>query len=437
MIVTKFGGSSLADSTQFKKVKDIILANEKRTVVVVSAPGKRNSGDNKITDLLYTLNVHLKYGVNEDGIWETIASRYREIKESLNIPYDIDEDLNKIKSEFSNTIDNNYLISRGEYLCAKLMAAYLGYAFVDSKDIICFTYEGTLDEKLTGERIREAYEKHGKIVVPGFYGSYPNGDIKLLARGGSDITGSYLARFLCAEIYENWTDVTGIYSADPRIVKNPKPIPQITYSELRELSYMGANVLHEDSILPVQDLDIAINILNTNEPESAGTIIKSTCDTNEPIITGMAGKKGFMSFLIYKKHMSSEIGFVRKVLTVFEKYNINVEHTPTGIDLLSVVVLEEQANKYIHTIIAEIESSLGAKVTIERGIALIAIVGRNMANKSGVCAKVFGIFGDNDINIKIIAQSPDEINIIVGIDNSNYEKAIKCLYEGLTQKGLL
>ena len=281
-----------------------------------------------------------------------------------------------------------------------------------------------------------AFDRYGSIVVPGFYGAYPNGDINLFSRGGSDITGSYLARFLNAEIYENWTDVSGICSADPRLAEKPKAIERITYEELRELSYMGANVLHEDSILPVQECGIAINILNTNEPENHGTIITQNAGEGMPI-TGIAGKKGFISFIIHKKHMSGEIGFLRKVLSVFEKYGINIEHTPSGMDMLSVIVAEEQASKHVHTIISEIESTLDASVTIERDLSLIAVVGRNMAGKCGIDAAVFGILGENGISIKIIAQAPDELTIIVGIAGENHEKAIKCLYDGLCKKHLL
>lgn len=436
MIVTKFGGSSLADSAQFQKVQAIVDADPERRVVVVSAPGKRFSGDNKITDLLYTLDGHLRYGVPDDGIWDSIAARYTEIRDSLGITIDIETELREFSATLSKTSDASLLVSRGEYFCARLMAAYLGFAFVDARDVIRFSFDGKLDLETSEALVREAYETYGKIVVPGFYGAFPNGDINLFSRGGSDITGSYLARFLGAQVYENWTDVSGIYSADPKIVEHPKPIASITYKELRELSYMGANVLHEESILPVQDCGIAIHIRNTNEPEGGGTFITKDADGRTPI-TGIAGKKGFISFIIHKKNMSGEIGFLRRVLSIFEKYSMSVEHIPTGMDVLSVIVSEEQAARYIHSILSEIESTLGATVTIDRNLSLIAIVGRNMAGHCGISSAVFRIFGEAGINIKVIVQSPDELNIIVGIDTEHHERAIACLYETLCQENLL
>ncbi len=436
MIVTKFGGSSVADSTQFKKIKSIIEANPARRVVVVSAPGKRFSSDTKVTDYLYTLGSHLKYSVPDDKIWNSIVERYKEIKDSLNLSIDIEAELDAFAKNFSKDIDQNFLVSRGEYFCARLMSSYLGFAFVDAADVMCFSYDGTLDIAESEKRVVEAYEKYGSIVIPGFYGAYPNGDINLFSRGGSDITGSYLSRFLGASIYENWTDISGIRSADPRLADNPKAISRITYEELRELSYMGASVLHEDSILPVQECGIAINLLNTNEPDHPGTIITQDAGEGSPI-TGIAGKKGFMCFIVHKKHMSSEVGFFRKILSVFERYNISIEHTPTGMDMFGVIVSEEQIAKHTHTIISEIENNFDAKVSIERDISLIAIVGRNMAGHFGICASVFGILCKNEINVKMIAQSPDELNIIVGVNGANHAKAIRGLYEGLCEAELL
>lgn len=436
MIVTKFGGSSLADSAQFRKVKEIVDADSRRRVVVVSAPGKRNAGDNKITDLLYTLDGHLRYGVPDDKIWDAVAKRYTEIAESLGLSPEIGEELRAFERTLGKNTDQSLLVSRGEYFCARLMSAYLGFDFVDAADIIRFSFDGKLDLQASEKLVREAFEIHGSFVVPGFYGAYPNGDIRLFSRGGSDITGSYLSRFLSAEVYENWTDVSGIYSSDPRLTANPKSIERITYEELRELSYMGANVLHEDSILPVQDCGIDINIRNTNEPENGGTVITRDAGEGTPV-TGIAGKKGFLSFVIHKKHMSGEIGFLRRVLSVFERYGINVEHIPTGMDVISVIVLEEQAARHVHAIISEIGSTLAADVSVDRNLSLIAIVGRNMAGRHGISATVFGIFGQNGINIKVIVQSPDELNIIVGIDAEHHERAIRCLYDGLCCAGLL
>ena len=429
MIVTKFGGTSMASAEQFKKVKSIIDENPARQVVVVSAAGKKNSSDIKITDLLYTLHTHLVYGVPYDDIWGMISGRYIEIRNELGLDCDIEADLKKIKNELNKSIDQNYLISRGEYLSAKLMSSYLGFDFVDAKDVIRFTYSGTVDLERSEQNAKKAFSRRGNIVVPGFYGSYPNGEICLFSRGGSDITGSYLARFLGARVYENWTDVPGTLTADPRIVDNPKTIAQITYTELRELSYMGANVLHEDSITPVQEKNISINIRNTNEPSCPGTIIKRECNDDSAVITGISGKKDFVSFDILKDHMSTEIGFTRRVLEIFEDYKINVEHIPTGIDSVSVVVSGTSVGGNMYDIVARIEEELGARVRAKKELALIAIVGRNMVGKSGICARIFASLSAVGINIKMVAQPPDETNIIVGVDNNNYQKAIKALYE--------
>lgn len=429
MIVTKFGGTSMASAEQFKKVKSIIDANPARQVVVVSAAGKKSSDDVKITDLLYTLHTHLQYGVPYTDIWNMIEGRYLEIARDLELSYDIASDLAALKAQLKKGMDQNYLISRGEYFSAKLMSAYLGFDFVDSKDIIRFTYSGTVDVERSEQNAKKAFSSHGKIVVPGFYGSYPNGEICLFSRGGSDITGSYLARFLNAKMYENWTDVPGTLTADPRIVENPKTISQITYTELRELSYMGANVLHEDSISPLQEKNISINIRNTNEPSCPGTIIKRDCNDDSSVITGIAGKKDFVSFDILKDHMSTEIGFTRRVLGIFEDYKINVEHIPTGIDSVSVIVSGSSVASCMYDVVSRIENELGAKVNAKKELALIAIVGRNMAGKSGICARIFASLSAVGINIKMIAQPPDETNIIVGVDNSNFKKAIKALYE--------
>lgn len=436
MIVTKFGGSSLADSVQFEKVKNIIQSDERRTVVVVSAPGKKKSGDNKITDLLYTLGGHLKYGVPDETIFAAIRERFVEIKTALSLDYDVGAELDELALTFGKNTDQNFLVSRGEYFSAKLMANCLGYTFVDAADVIRFGFDGTLDEKESARLIKSAYDMYGRIVVPGFYGAYPNGDVNLFSRGGSDITGAYLARFLNAEIYENWTDVSGIFTADPRIVKDPKPVGSITYEELRELSYMGANVLHEESVLPVQDAGIDINILNTEKPTDRGTIITREAESGT-YVTGIAGKKGFVSFNIHKKHMSGEVGFLRRVLSVFEKYGVSIEHTPSGMDVISVIVEESKLKNAAYQIISEIESTLGASVVLERGLSLIAVVGRNMAGKVGICSSMFAILGKNGVNIRLLAQAPDELTIIVGVAEKDHEKAISSLYDGLCGENLL
>ncbi len=431
LVVTKFGGSSLSSSTQFQKVKNIVESDAKRKIVVVSALGKRTSDDTKITDLLYILHAHLKYSVPYSDIWEMIYSRYVEIKEKLNINYDIEQDLSDLYSELNKNISKDYLVSRGEFLTAKLMSAYLGYAFVDAKDVLLFDYNGVLNEEKTNELVKEAFEKHGTIVVPGFYGGFPNGDIHLLSRGGSDVTGSILAKCLQVSLYENWTDVSGVLAADPRIIDSPKSIKEITYSELRELSYMGFNVLHEETIFPVRSLNIPINLKNTNDPLHPGTLIKNDCKDEEELITGIAGKKDFISFDIKKTHMSNEIGFLRKALSIFEKYNVSIDHIPSGIDTFSVICSKGNVSKYKYEIISDLKNELEADVIVDEDLALVAIVGRNMHGKSGVCGNIFSTLGSLGINVKIIAQGPSELSIIIGVETKDYDKALKSLYAKL------
>ena len=428
LVVTKFGGSSLSSSTQFQKVKNIVESDAKRKIVVVSALGKRSSDDTKITDLLYILHAHLKYSVAYNDIWEMIYSRYVEIKDKLNIEYDIEQDLADLYSELNKNISKDYLVSRGEYLTAKLMSAYLGYTFVDAKNILLFDYNGNLNDESTEKAVKDAFEKYGTIVVPGFYGGYPNGDIHLLSRGGSDVTGSILAKCLQVSLYENWTDVSGILAADPRIVDNPKAIKEITYKELRELSYMGFNVLHEETIFPVRSLNIPINLKNTNDPLHPGTIIKNNCEVTDELVTGIAGKKDFISFDIVKNHMSNEIGFLRKALSIFEKYNVSIDHIPSGIDSFSVICSRSNVSKYKYEIISDIKNELAADVIVDDDLALLAIVGRSMNGKSGVCGNIFSTLGSLGINVKIIAQGPSELSIIIGVETKDYDKALKALY---------
>ena len=432
--VVKFGGSSLADSNQFKKVKNIIEQDPTRRIVVVSALGKRNKEDHKITDLLYLTGAHLKYGVNASSVFEIVKSRYLEIKNDLGLSVDLENEFEIIESNFSSKIDEEYLVSRGEYLAAKLMADYLGYTFVDAANLIFFDYDGKINENKIYDALQENLKDGKNIVVPGFYGSYPDGKIHLLSRGGSDVTGSILAKASSASIYENWTDVSGFLVTDPRIVKDPKQIKEISYEELRELSYMGANVLHEDTIFPVQELDIPINVKNTNRPLDAGTIITSNpLDTSE-IITGIAGKKDYLSITIIKKQKTPKLVVIREVLDVLAKYNINVEHMPSSIDSFSLIISSTEINKLLYEVIAEIKQvEEVTDVIVEQGIALVAVVGRNMALKPGISAKLFSIFGASGINIKVIAQASQELSIIVGVENSQFEKAIKAIYEGLVK----
>ena len=432
--VVKFGGSSLADANQFQKVKNIIQADSSRRIVVVSALGKRNKSDHKITDLLFLTGAHLKYGVDAKSVFNIVKERYFEVKKDLNLSIDLEKEFEIIESKFSSNIDEEYLVSRGEYLAAKLMASYLGFTFVDAEDLIFFDYDGNINEEKTIEALKEILKEKNNIVVPGFYGAYPDGKIHLLSRGGSDVTGSILAKASSATIYENWTDVSGFLVTDPKIVNNPKQIKEISYEELRELSYMGANVLHEDTIFPVQELEIPINVKNTNSPEDSGTIITSNPNDTSQIITGIAGKKGFLSITIIKKQKKQKIEVIRKVLEVLAKYNVNVEHMPSSIDSFSLIIDSKEVNKRLYELIAEIKSiDEITDVIVENDIALVAVVGRNMATKPGISAKIFSIFGTNKINIKVIAQASQELSIIVGVENAQFENAIKAIYEGLVK----
>ena len=429
VVVVKFGGSSMANAQQFEKVKNIVSSNENRKIVVVSAAGKRNSEDTKLTDLLFLLHAHLKYQVSYTNVMKMIEDRFFDIKNELNLKFDLEKELNDLKATLNKNTNQDFLVSRGEYITAKLMSEYLGYTFVDAKDLIFFNYDGSFNMPKIKEATKEAYQKYGKIIVPGFYGSLPDGNIKLLSRGGSDITGSLLAAAVDAEKYENWTDVSGVLMADPRIVKNPKGINQITYNELRELSYMGASVLHQETVFPVQQANIPINILNTNKADDPGTIIMENCTDKTQIITGIAGRKDFTSFTIHKDHISDQVGVIRDALDVFAKYNISVEHVPTGIDNFSVVVASADVEKCIYDLIHDLNTTIkGSTVEIDDGIALIAVVGRNMASKPGISGQIFGVLGEHDINIKMIAQGARELTIIVGVLNSDFEKTINTIY---------
>ena len=430
--VCKFGGSSLSDAKHFKQVKAIIEADPDRKCVIVSAPGKGEGECDKITDLLYLCFQHRKYHVEFDGLFERIEQRYLKIKKELNIDYPIENDLKEIREALKEkTLTEAKLVSRGEYLCAKLLAAYLGYSFIDAKDVIHFKFDGKVDEKKTSEDIAKAFAKVEKAVIPGFYGSYPNGEVCLFSRGGSDVSASYFAEALDAYLYENFTDVSGFYMADPRIVDDPKIIQTITYRELRELSYMGATVLHEDAIFPVKKAGIPIHIKNTNAPEDEGTLIVTHTDKNNEssVLTGIAGKKGFTVLTLEKDMMNEEIGFGRRLLNVLEKNGMSFEHLPSGIDTMSVVVNDHELEGKEDVIISELMSStMPDSISIEKNIALIAVVGRGMKNAKGTAASVFRALADEDINIRMIDQGSSELNIIVGVDNSDFEKSIKTIY---------
>lgn len=428
--VVKFGGSSLASADQFKKVGKIIHEDESRKYVVPSAPGKRFSEDTKVTDMLYKCYSEAEAGKNFDKSLKAIKDRYNEIIKGLGIKLSLDEQFETIKKQFSSLAGNDYAASRGEYLNGIVMANYLGYEFIDAATVIVFDKDGEFDSEKTNEVLRERLAKTENAVIPGFYGAMPNGSIKTFSRGGSDITGSIVARALKADIYENWTDVSGFLAADPRIVDSPKTIKTITYKELRELSYMGASVLHESAIFPVRKEGIPINIRNTNAPEDKGTmIVETTCIVPDYTITGIAGKKGFVSISIDKDMMNSEIGFGRKVLQVFEDNGISFEHMPSGIDTMTVFVHQDEFVEKEQKVLAELHRAVNPDtIELESDLALIAVVGRGMKNNSGIAGNIFSALAKAKINIKMIDQGSSELNIIIGVRNKYFEDAIKTIY---------
>ncbi len=430
--IVKFGGSSVANATQFSKVKGIVESDPSRRFVVVSASGRQHKDDNKITDLLYLCHAHIKYNISCDNIFKMVESRFLEIKNELNLSYDIQKDLDYLRLQLDKNVDLDYLVSRGEYLTALLMAEYLGYEFVDAKDLIFFNYDGSIDYPKMEKALDAITTKHPRLVIPGFYGSLPNGTLKIMSRGGGDVTGSLIANIINASVYENWTDVSGILMADPRIVKNPKQIEVINYSELRELSYMGASVLHEEAIFPVKDKNIPIHILNTNDPTCNGTIIKEDVsdDTSNHSITGIAGKKDFSIITIKKKHMSNEVGLIRKALDVFDRYRVSIEHIPSGIDSFSIIVESASIKDFLYEMISEIKKECTPdEVTVIDEIALIATVSRKMKNRAGMSGKLFTTLGKHGISVAVISQTSDEMNIIVGVHNDDYSKTIKAIYD--------
>lgn len=430
--VVKFGGSSMADAKQFRKIKSIIEADPARTVVVVSAAGKRYKDDHKVTDLLYLCYAHLQYGVNCDGVYEMIANRYLEIRNDLGLKTDLESEFAALRKKLDSGISQDELVSRGEYFAAKLMADYLGYEFIDAKDWMCFKYDGSVDQAVSYEKLNEIAGGK-KVVMPGFYGAMPDGRIKTFSRGGSDITGALAAAALNADVYENWTDVSGILMADPRIVDNPKPIERVTYNELRELSYIGAQVLHEMTIFPVREKNIPVNIRNTNEPDHPGTLIceefDDTQESRPGFITGIAGKKNYSIITVEKSGMSGEVGAFRRILEVFEAHNVCVEYAPNGIDSLSLVVSTEKISPCLYSVIGELQKSLKPdNIKVTENIAIVAAVGRKMAFRAGVSGQIFAKLGENGINIRMISQGPDELNIIVGVDGKDFAKTIGVLY---------
>ena len=436
--VTKFGGSSMADAGQYRKVKEIIDADSRRRVVVVSAAGKRFSADHKLTDLLYLCHAHIQYGVDCTPIFDMITSRYLEIRDELGLQLPLEEEFQELKERLQKKkVSQDELVSRGEYFSAKLMAAYLDFQFVDSADWVKFSTDGVVNKEESYAALKNQADIARGVVIPGFYGVMPNGEIKTFSRGGSDITGALAAAALDANVYENWTDVSGILMADPRIVNDPQPIPEVTYDELRELSYSGAQVLHEGTIFPVREKNIPINIRNTNAPEDPGTMIKESFDsTSDPnrFITGIAGKKDFSIIALSKRGLGNEVGVLRKVLSVLERHHISVDYCPNGIDSVFVVVASSAIESCLYNVLSEIQRDVQPDtLQVYNEIAVIAAVGRRMAFRPGISGKLFAALGEAGINIRMINQGPSELNIILGVDNKDFAETMRVLYNSFVK----
>ena len=429
----KFGGSSVAGAEQFKKVKNIIEADDARRVVVVSAAGKRSSDDHKLTDLLYLCHAHLTYGVSCDEIMASIEARFVEIRDELGLSFDVEGEMAKLRARLSRDMSVDELVSRGEYFTARLMAEYLGFAFIDAADCVFFGYDGQIDREKTDKAIADALASHGRILLPGFYGRLPTGKLKVMSRGGSDITGALAAAAVGADVYENWTDVSGILMADPRIVANPRPIEKITYAELRELAFMGASVMHEESIQPVKERGIALNIRNTNRPQDPGTMIVGDAEDagdGERFITGIAGKRNF-TILTLSKHNMNANHTLCQALEIMDRYHAPVEHITLGLDSFALVSGSAAMGDALYDVLADIRKTCRPDdIRVQDDIALVAAVGRKMSSRPGISGRLFKALGDNDVNIRTIAQGADELAIIVGVDNSKFETAIRVMYDG-------
>ena len=429
--VVKFGGTSLADAEHFKRVADIIKSDPSRRYVVASAPGKRVGDDEKVTDMLYNCYNMIRKREDISDYYQKIVDRYVSIISGLGMDFDITGELEYIKNAMMARSGLDFAASRGEYLNSLILANYLGFDFIDSENVIFFKENSTFDEEKTNAAMKEELAKHEYAVIPGFYGSMPNGTIKTFSRGGSDITRSIVARACCADLYENWTDVSGLMMADPRIIDNPLPISTITYKELRELSYNGATVLHEDAIFPVQKEGIPINIRNTNHPEDKGTIIVPFADTpeNKHVITGIAGKKGFSVINIEKNHMGNEFGFASRVFKCLDQYEIHTEHLASGIDLMSHIVPEFELNSKMDDFIPELHRMTDAdNISVDTGIALVAVVGRGMKEAKGTAARIFTAISNADVNVRMIDQGASELNIVIAVYESDYEKTVEAIY---------
>lgn len=428
--VVKFGGSSLASAEQFKKVGDIIRSDAERQYVVPSAPGKRHSADTKVTDLLYACYAKAESGKDFKAELKEIKERYEEIIKGLKLDLSLNEQFKTIEKDFKEKAGDNYAASRGEFLNGIIMASYLGYEFIDAAEVIFFDEAGEFDSEKTNRVLSERLSKTERAVIPGFYGAYADGRVKTFSRGGSDITGSIVSRAAKADVYENWTDVSGFLVADPRIIDTPPVIDTITYRELRELSYMGATVLHEDAIFPVRREGIPINIRNTNMPEDRGTwIVESTCQKSKYVITGIAGKKGFCSVNIEKDMMNSEIGFGRKVLQAFEDNGISFEHVPSGIDTMTVFVHQDDFIDKEQKVVSAIHRLADPDtIDIESDLALVAVVGRGMKSTRGTAGRIFSALAHANINVRMIDQGSSELNIIIGVSNDDFDNTIRAIY---------
>ena len=432
MIVAKFGGSSLADASQFIKVRDIVRADSERKYIVPSAPGKRGAGDDKITDLLYACHQAAASGKSFRHIMERIKARYVEIAEELSIDMDFSAEFAQMEENLKNGASREYAASRGDYLNGKLLARYLDYDFVDAAEVVLFNEDGRLLEEETNARMADRLRGISRAVIPGFYGADVTGKVRTFSRGGSDVSGALVARAVNADVYENWTDVTGFRMADPRIVPDAQYIATITYRELRELSYMGATVLHEDAVFPVRKAGIPTNIRNTNDPKHPGTLITAHAGQDDTFhtITGIAGTKGYCIVSIEKDMMNAELGFGRRVLQAFEEFNINFEHLPTGIDTMCVVVHEKELNPHKEDVIRRICELVNPdQVTVHEHLALIATVGRGMVRNFGTAARLFTAISAQGISIRTIDQGSSELNIIVGVDEDDFEGAVKAIYD--------
>ncbi len=427
--VTKFGGSSVADAIQIGKIKDIIESDADRKFVVVSAPGKRFDQDSKITDLLYSCMMHKEHNLPYDQLFQVICDRFKAVELNLEVDAGLNEEFDIIRDAIEKGTTEDYIASRGEFLNAKLIAQYLGMDFIDAAGLVQFDEKGRFLEEETNQALSEELAKHEKALMPGFYGAKPDGSIKTFSRGGSDITGALVARAIGADVYENWTDVSGFLVADPRIVENPKPIETISYKELRELSYMGASVLHEDAIYPARVANIPINIRNTNIPEDKGTMITAEPDSTDRVVTGIAGSKDFTVIALYKNRLTAERGFIRRLAGILEDMDINLEHMPSGIDTVSVIVSNDSVDGRIDELVEEFERQLKPdSMEVFDNMALIATVGCGMSYRTGVSAKLFTALADAGVNIRMIDQGSSEMNIIVGVENKDFEKAIRSIY---------